>query len=589
MKLQILVITVVMAIFAIFWYFKDTLRVLFSETLVNYTIDTYKNNKSEFVEGSLWIGLLGGISTSLYWLFTWMRDKISSSLLVTMTLHNGEEPFRWIINFLGKHPDFFLTAQTLRLHVEHQMNYNSDDKSVNEKQLKFTPGNGNHLLSFKGHLIWLDRDESNDVMTTGWDNVPFKFETITLTTFSRKNDLFEELIQDAMEDFLEKTSDNTQIFTMGRWGSWEVAVRKKARDFDSVILDSKYSEELYQDACNFFKKYDWYWSHGIPYRRGYLLYGPPGCGKTSFISALAGKLKLDICLLNLSSGEIDDNQLNQRLHEAPPNSIILLEDIDSIFVDRNVKQPEESRRVTFGGLLNALDGVGSQEGKLLFLTTNHIEKLDAALIRPGRCDVKIEFKLASKQQIKELFNRFYSRHDLAEEFVGNIPDHTVSMADLQGYLLESKTPEVAIAKVKSWLQGLQTGHTNPNVSLKEWLTRLGLSHFIKKFEKENLLNLRDVVKWNDSRNMKKLIPKTGEQDRVTNMLNGKRSILQDFQYASTESIRYVIKMIFQDASDELVDSFLKRIPNESKTFFEIRRFFFSLGNWRRLWTNWMIF
>jgi len=125
---------------------------------------------------------------------------------------------------------------------------------------------------------------------------------------------------------------------------------------------------------------------GVPYRRGYLLYGPPGTGKTSFTQAIAGELKLNICYLNLSNGNMDDDGLNRALNNAPSQSIILLEDIDGIFVARESVNQGREGGVSFSGLLNALDGVRSQEGRILFMTTNHREKLDPALMRPGRAD-----------------------------------------------------------------------------------------------------------------------------------------------------------------------------------------------------------
>lgn len=73
---------------------------------------------------------------------------------------------------------------------------------------------------------------------------------------------------------------------------------------------------------------------GIPYRRGYLLHGPPGCGKSSFITALAGELELGICVLNLSERGLTDDRLNHLLAVAPQQTIILLEDIDAAFASR---------------------------------------------------------------------------------------------------------------------------------------------------------------------------------------------------------------------------------------------------------------
>ena len=134
---------------------------------------------------------------------------------------------------------------------------------------------------------------------------------------------------------------------------------------------------------------------GVPYRRGYLLHGPPGTGKTSFTQAIAGALKLNICYLNLSNGNMDDDGLNRALNNAPSQSIILLEDIDGIFVARESVNQGRDGGVSFSGLLNALDGVRSQEGRILFMTTNHKEKLDPALLRPGRCDFQVKLDNAS--------------------------------------------------------------------------------------------------------------------------------------------------------------------------------------------------
>lgn len=163
---------------------------------------------------------------------------------------------------------------------------------------------------------------------------------------------------------------------------------------ESVILDSTIAEDIADDIQKFQRNGDWYISKGVPYRRGYLLHGPPGTGKTSFVQAVAAKLKLNICYLNLSGGNLDDDQLNNLLNNSPLKSIILIEDIDAIFLERSSVQAKRCR-VSFSGLLNALDGVRSQEGRVLIMTTNHPERLDPALLRPGRADLKIELNNAS--------------------------------------------------------------------------------------------------------------------------------------------------------------------------------------------------
>jgi chaperone BCS1 len=146
---------------------------------------------------------------------------------------------------------------------------------------------------------------------------------------------------------------------------------------------------------------------GIPYRRGYLLYGQPGTGKSSFISALAGHFGYSICMLSLSERTLDDDRLNYLLNNAP-NCFMLLEDVDAAFVSRDLFDNAQHRayegmtRVTFSGLLNAIDGVTSTEERILFMTTNHIDRLDAALIRPGRIDVKQYFGNCNAQMLEKV-------------------------------------------------------------------------------------------------------------------------------------------------------------------------------------------
>ena len=112
--------------------------------------------------------------------------------------------------------------------------------------------------------------------------------------------------------------------------------------------------------------------------------------------------------------------------------------------------------VTFSGLLNALDGVASSEEHIIFMTTNHLEHLDNALIRPGRVDVKELFDNASEYQIHNMFLRFYEGADmLADEFVKRVRGKGVSTAQLQGHFVYYKNnAKAAVANsdsvMKNW-------------------------------------------------------------------------------------------------------------------------------------------
>lgn len=146
------------------------------------------------------------------------------------------------------------------------------------------------------------------------------------------------------------------------------------------------------------------------------------------IQSIAGELGLDVYIVTLSRSGMDDNALSELISELPARCIALMEDIDAAFsrpVTRDLgkdKKPEDENpegasqdrtedstsRVTLSGLLNALDGIGAQEGRILFATTNDYAALDPALIRPGRMDLHVEFRLASKYQAQELFRCFYT-------------------------------------------------------------------------------------------------------------------------------------------------------------------------------------
>ena len=188
---------------------------------------------------------------------------------------------------------------------------------------------------------------------------------------------------------------------------------------------------------------------GIPFRRGYLLYGAPGAGKTSMIHSIAGELGLDIYILSLTVMSLNDNTLKSLISRLPKSCILLMEDVDAAFgrglQRRELTGPEVPMMpaygekggtplegadgvkgpggkdggfngVTLSGLLNALDGIAAQEGRILFATTNDYAALDPALLRPGRLDLHIEFGLASEHQARELFKRFYtSSPDVAAE------------------------------------------------------------------------------------------------------------------------------------------------------------------------------
>lgn len=136
-------------------------------------------------------------------------------------------------------------------------------------------------------------------------------------------------------------------------------------------------------------------------KKGYLLHGPPGTGKTSLVHVIASESLMDIYLLNLASPFMNDDQLKFLLQSIPSKSVILLEDIDAAW------QQNTRNQLTKSGILNALDGFGSYNGSILIMTSNHPELLEERLKRPGRIDLQIDIDVPQeidiRQMVRDLF------------------------------------------------------------------------------------------------------------------------------------------------------------------------------------------
>ncbi|KAJ2878936.1 Complex III assembly protein translocase and chaperone, partial [Coemansia asiatica] len=402
-------------------------------------------------------------------------DLMKRQLLVSIEIPSHDKSYQWVLGWLSRRGADAIRAvdsgnkditwvrrriagAVLPRHVAVQTSYKQHDNGSVSTAFTMVPGQGKHIFFYQGIFIQVDR-QRNAKMIDIQSAAPF--ETVTLTTLSRDRAVFTDILQEAREYALSQNEGRTVLYTSfgPEWRPF--GLPRKRRLLDSVILDQGVSAGIVEDVKDFISNGKWYDERGIPYRRGYLLHGPPGSGKTSFIQALAGDLGYNICILNLSERGLTDDRLNHLLTVAPERSLVLLEDIDAAF-NRNRQQSDnaayQQSMVTFSGLLNALDGVASSDERIIFMTTNHIERLDPALVRPGRVDVKVYLGNATKYQICKMFTRFYGAENekLAETFAEKLQGHTVSTAQLQGHFVAHKKDAAsAIDNVASLIEMCQ--------------------------------------------------------------------------------------------------------------------------------------
>lgn len=403
-------------------------------------IETLRQQFSnQVIAGAIALGLAGVFAASLHKLPAALWNQLKRLFVVTATLDSRNDLFEAFVAWLndqrfGQRSRWFTVIQAPPAVAE------ENEASDGAPQLRYSPAPGFHLFWHRGRLMWLQREISMNLQVV---------ETIHLGAFFTPRRVLEEVLESAARHASEQRAHRLAIHTVDRWGEdWHLADTKPRRSLDSVVLDAGVAKHLHDDIHEFFARREWYAQLGIPWRRGYLLYGPPGTGKTSVAYALAGELRLKLCTLSLTNPKLNDHSIADLLQRTPPRSLILIEDIDAFF---NARQKQDARiEVSFSGLLNALDGVGAQEGRIVVLTTNHRERLDPALIRPGRIDLEIELGNATAAQLQGLFLRFFPEAGvLAGQLAADYPPRRLSPAQIQQTLIAADSAAEAAAGLRT--------------------------------------------------------------------------------------------------------------------------------------------
>lgn len=228
----------------------------------------------------------------------------------------------------------------------------------------------------------------------------------------------------------------------------ERVVSKPKRSLASVHVDREVKASIVSAFEAFRSGEADYLARGIPYRFCAVFHGPPGTGKTSLIHALASKFDLSIVYAATLDG------ISRVAGSCGPDDLLVIEDIDSMAngldrTDRAPNAPRQRIEVAQDGtpplhaLLNALDGFCTPHGLKVVITTNHVDRLDPALLRPGRADLLIEIGLLQDATVREMFADRYGAAEV--ERIGARPIAPISGAALQQILFRCPNASEAAA------------------------------------------------------------------------------------------------------------------------------------------------
>lgn len=250
-----------------------------------------------------------------------------------------------------------------------------------------------------------------------------------------------------------------KIYVNNENGEWKPQDSNNRRSLDTIILKGNMLDDIKDDINDFVNSEKWYHQRDIPFKRSYLLYGKPGCGKTSVIKGISSHTKRHMHYLMLNN-VMSDTQLLEIMNKINyKETILIIEDIDCMTniiesrdknndkdtktendtntddslkdkisaledkinsldpfrpyntyntYNKSIKSNQnEKSALTLSGLLNAIDGVFDCDGRIMIMTTNHPEILDNALTRAGRIDRKIYFDTCDIDQIQRIFEMMY--------------------------------------------------------------------------------------------------------------------------------------------------------------------------------------
>jgi hypothetical protein len=268
---------------------------------------------------------------------------------------------------------------------------------------------------------------------------------------------------------------------------WKAHKFSHPSTFDSLAIDPALRDDIRADLLRFVRSREHYARAGRAWKRGYLLHGPPGTGKTSLVAAIANLLEFDIYDLELTT-VTSNYDLRRLLASTRPKSVIVVEDVDcslGLFDRTRAPAPPSSQdddadadeqrnramlqhaltllppaveaamqreTISLSGVLNFVDGLWSScvGERLVVFTTNHMDRLDPALLRPGRMDRKVELGYCKAPALRVLAKNYLGDDDA--------DDHDEIMGEAGRLLEEVQVTPADVAEVFMGCDGDDGAH-----------------------------------------------------------------------------------------------------------------------------------
>lgn len=371
--------------------------------------------------------------------------------MFTLTLAEQDNLFRAVatigVDYLESNDNFNIVDKKTTGIMRGYRNRRRDEE--NEELTKITDSDTYTLLIPDGTSILKYNDQEikitlyrHHIPINILENMRFKTDLKLETEVSLE--LLTEFCNICYKEYLKKYLGKiNQKDTIKHWiwdeNYWDDISKRKKRPLSTISLNET-GEELLTELKDFMspETEELYNTLGVNYKKNYLFEGVPGSGKTSLIFALASELNLDIAILHFDS-KLTDVKFIQAIQRMPEKCVLVIEDVDHLFIERK-KNDEHKNAITFSGILNVLDGFGSQHRQVTFITTNHECVLDSAFKRPGRIDRTIHFDYATKNQIQHMYDRFLpNQKDNFKDFYKKVKHCKITTAVLQTFLFQWRT------------------------------------------------------------------------------------------------------------------------------------------------------